>query len=125
MSSCSSCLSSHHKKGVPGDFNLQLLDHIYHVPGLRWGALFSQSMQTFRNQPPAVGNANELNAAYAADGYARVKGGAGCREFLLSIHAIGELRANHNMQSSLLMVLVGILEQTLPLNNHLFKFRRA
>ncbi|KAF1350921.1 thiamine diphosphate-binding protein [Delphinella strobiligena] len=49
--------------GVPGDFNLQLLDHIYHVPGLRW-----------------VGNANELNAAYAADGYARVKGGAGCRE---------------------------------------------
>lgn len=43
--------------GVPGDFNLQLLDYIYHVKGLTW-----------------VGNQNELNAAYAADGYARVKG---------------------------------------------------
>ena len=40
--------------GVPGDFNLTLLDHIYDVEGLEW-----------------VGNTNELNAAYAADGYAR------------------------------------------------------
>lgn len=28
-----------------------------------------------------VGNANELNAAYAADGYARVKGCPGVRKF--------------------------------------------
>ena len=28
-----------------------------------------------------VGNANELNAAYAADGYARIKGCPGVREF--------------------------------------------
>lgn len=42
--------------GVPGDYTLTLLDHV--VPaGLTW-----------------VGNANELNAAYAADGYARTKG---------------------------------------------------
>lgn len=42
--------------GVPGDYSLALLDHV--VPaGLTW-----------------VGNANELNAAYAADGYARTKG---------------------------------------------------
>lgn len=43
--------------GLPGDFNLVLLDKIYEVPGMRW-----------------AGNANELNASYAADGYARIKG---------------------------------------------------
>ncbi|KAI4109005.1 MAG: hypothetical protein L6R37_000723 [Teloschistes peruensis] len=42
--------------GVPGDYNLVALDYIPKV-GLNW-----------------VGNANELNAGYAADGYARVKG---------------------------------------------------
>ena len=41
--------------GLPGDFNLALLDKIYEVEGMRW-----------------AGNANELNAGYAADGYARV-----------------------------------------------------
>lgn len=35
-----------HIFGVPGDFNLQLLDHIYDAKGLEW-----------------VGNTNELNAA--------------------------------------------------------------
>jgi TPP-dependent 2-oxoacid decarboxylase len=59
--------------GVPGDFNLTLLDHIYHVQGLSW-----------------VGNTNELNAAYAADGYARVKNGAGC---VVTTHGVGELSA--------------------------------
>ncbi|CAI5759189.1 unnamed protein product [Candida verbasci] len=43
--------------GVPGDFNLSLLDKIYETEGMRW-----------------AGNANELNAGYAADGYSRVKG---------------------------------------------------
>ncbi|KAF2106377.1 thiamine diphosphate-binding protein [Lophiotrema nucula] len=42
--------------GVPGDYNLVALDYIPKV-GLHW-----------------VGNCNELNAGYAADGYARVKG---------------------------------------------------
>ena len=42
--------------GLPGDYNLKLLDHI-EPSGLRW-----------------VGNCNELNAGYAADGYARIKG---------------------------------------------------
>ncbi|RDB18060.1 putative pyruvate decarboxylase C13A11.06 [Hypsizygus marmoreus] len=42
--------------GVPGDFNLGFLDLIEDHPTLNW-----------------VGNCNELNAAYAADGYARVK----------------------------------------------------
>ena len=42
--------------GVPGDYNLVALDYIPSC-GLNW-----------------VGNCNELNAGYAADGYARVKG---------------------------------------------------
>ncbi|KAL8948949.1 MAG: hypothetical protein Q9222_004901 [Ikaeria aurantiellina] len=42
--------------GIPGDYNLVALDYIPKV-GLNW-----------------VGNVNELNAGYAADGYARVKG---------------------------------------------------
>lgn len=43
--------------GVPGDYNLAFLDHIVTHPKLRW-----------------VGNANELNAGYAADGYGRLRG---------------------------------------------------
>ncbi|MDI5405236.1 thiamine pyrophosphate-binding protein, partial [Salmonella enterica subsp. enterica serovar Lubbock] len=46
-------LLSAHLFGVPGDYNLQFLDHVIDHPTLRW-----------------VGCANELNAAYAADGYA-------------------------------------------------------
>ncbi|KIW30562.1 uncharacterized protein PV07_06299 [Cladophialophora immunda] len=57
--------------GVPGDYNLRLLDYV--VPsGLLW-----------------VGNANELNAGYATDGYARIKGiGA-----LVTTYGVGELSA--------------------------------
>lgn len=58
--------------GVPGDFNLALLDYIYKVPQMRW-----------------AGDTNELNAAYAADGYSRVKGlGA-----LITTFGVGELSA--------------------------------
>jgi pyruvate decarboxylase len=57
--------------GVPGDFNLTLLDYV--VPaGLQW-----------------VGNANELNAGYAADGYARIKGVSA----LITTFGVGELSA--------------------------------
>lgn len=57
--------------GVPGDYNLQLLDHV-EPQGLNW-----------------VGNCNELNAGYAADGYARVKGiGA-----VITTFGVGELSA--------------------------------
>ncbi|KAL2859906.1 alpha-keto acid decarboxylase family protein [Aspergillus lucknowensis] len=57
--------------GVPGDYNLTLLDHV--VPsGLKW-----------------VGNCNELNAGYAADGYSRIKGlGA-----VVTTFGVGELSA--------------------------------
>ncbi|MDZ4742534.1 MAG: thiamine pyrophosphate-binding protein [Verrucomicrobiota bacterium] len=43
--------------GVPGDFNLVLLDELLKEPDLRM-----------------IGCCNELNAGYAADGYARVRG---------------------------------------------------
>ena len=43
-----------HLFGVPGDYNLQFLDHVIESKTIGW-----------------VGCANELNAAYAADGYAR------------------------------------------------------
>lgn len=57
--------------GVPGDYNLTLLDYV-EPAGLDW-----------------VGSANELNAGYAADGYARVKGvGA-----LITTFGVGELSA--------------------------------
>ncbi len=54
-----------------GDFNLDLLDYVAPA-GLLW-----------------VGNANELNAGYAADGYSRIKGiGA-----LVTTFGVGELSA--------------------------------
>lgn len=57
--------------GVPGDYNLTALDYI-EPAGLSW-----------------VGNCNELNAGYAADGYGRVKGiGA-----LVTTFGVGELSA--------------------------------
>lgn len=65
--------------GLPGDFNLSLLDKIYEVPGMRW-----------------AGNANELNAAYAADGYARLKG-MGC---LITTFGVGELSALNGIAGS-------------------------
>ncbi|KAF8558312.1 pyruvate decarboxylase [Imleria badia] len=42
--------------GVPGDFNMPFQDYVEDHPKIQW-----------------IGNCNELNAAYAADGYARVK----------------------------------------------------
>ncbi|KAM0438555.1 hypothetical protein ACHAPT_001305 [Fusarium lateritium] len=59
--------------GVPGDMNLELLDYIKQVPGLRW-----------------VGNTNELNAAYAADGYARTKD---CPGAITTTMGVGEMSA--------------------------------
>lgn len=58
--------------GVPGDFNLEFLDHIVAHPGLRW-----------------VGGANELNAGYTADGYGRLRG----MSALATTFGVGELSA--------------------------------
>ncbi|HHT5675838.1 TPA: alpha-keto acid decarboxylase family protein [Raoultella planticola] len=65
--------------GVPGDYNLQFLDRVIAHEALGW-----------------VGCANELNAAYAADGYARIKG-AGA---LLTTYGVGELSALNGVAGS-------------------------
>lgn len=61
-----------HIFGVPGDYNLGFLDQIENFSGIKW-----------------VGTCNELNGAYASDGYARVKG-AGA---LVTTFGVGELSA--------------------------------
>ncbi|MGL5385753.1 MAG: alpha-keto acid decarboxylase family protein [Serratia sp. (in: enterobacteria)] len=58
--------------GVPGDYNLALLETIEHDQDCQF-----------------IGNCNELNAAYAADGYARLKG-AGA---LITTYGVGDLAA--------------------------------
>ncbi|MCP1205271.1 indolepyruvate decarboxylase [Pantoea sp. B550] len=68
-----------HLFGVPGDYNLQFLDRVIDHPDIRW-----------------VGCANELNAAYAADGYARCNG-AGA---LLTTFGVGELSAINGIAGS-------------------------
>ncbi|WP_133126757.1 alpha-keto acid decarboxylase family protein [Legionella nagasakiensis] len=65
--------------GVPGDYNLTLLDHIVNFKSLRW-----------------LGNCNELNAAYAADGYARIKGAAA----IVTTFGVGELSAINGIAGS-------------------------
>lgn len=68
-----------HLFGVPGDYNLQFLDNVIAHNDVAW-----------------VGCANELNAAYAADGYARCKG-AGA---LLTTFGVGELSALNGVAGS-------------------------
>ncbi|MBR0652075.1 alpha-keto acid decarboxylase family protein [Roseomonas terrae] len=58
--------------GVPGDYAFPVNDAICEDPALRW-----------------IGCTNELNAAYAADGYARVRGMAA----LCTTYGVGELSA--------------------------------
>lgn len=57
-------LKVHTVFGIPGDFNLTLLDKIYETD-----AAHGQGSMTW------AGNCNELNAAYAADGYSRLSPG--------------------------------------------------
>lgn len=65
--------------GVPGDFNLHFLDHVVAHDRVRW-----------------VGSANELNAGYSADGYARIRGiGA-----FLTTYGVGELSAINALAGS-------------------------
>ncbi|QRV86347.1 pyruvate decarboxylase [Ceratobasidium sp. AG-Ba] len=67
--------------GVPGDFNLEFLDYIDDDDTLQW-----------------VGNANELNAAYAADGYARIKRSLSC---IVTTYGVGELSALNGMAGAM------------------------
>ncbi|TKA78217.1 hypothetical protein B0A55_03774 [Friedmanniomyces simplex] len=68
-----------HIFGVPGDFNLTLLDH-HTLPD-------SASDPIIR-----------LNSAYATDGYARTTGGAGC---FVTTHGVGELSALNGVAGSM------------------------
>lgn len=65
--------------GVPGDYNLAFLDVVDDHENLRW-----------------VGNANELNAAYAADAYARARG----LSALVTTFGVGELSAINGIAGS-------------------------
>jgi len=64
---------------VPGDYSFPFDDAIEQCPELEW-----------------VVCANELNAAYAADGYARLRGAA----ILTSTYGVGELSALNGMMGS-------------------------
>ncbi|KAI0688327.1 pyruvate decarboxylase [Cytidiella melzeri] len=64
--------------GLPGDFNLGFLDYVEDHPTIEW-----------------AGNCNELNSAYAADGYARVKERS--IGVLLTTFGVGELSATNGI----------------------------
>ena len=61
-----------HIFGMPGDYNLGFLEQVLAHDGIEW-----------------IGACNELNAAYAADGYARVNGTGA----LLVTYGVGDLSA--------------------------------
>lgn len=65
--------------GVPGDYAFAIDDAVELVQGLSW-----------------VACANELNAAYAADGYARIRGAA----LLSTTYGVGELSAINGVMGS-------------------------
>lgn len=65
--------------GVPGDYAFSVDDAVEVVDGLDW-----------------VACANELNAAYAADGYARIRGAA----ILSTTYGVGELSALNGMMGA-------------------------
>lgn len=65
--------------GVPGDYNLGLLNVASAEEGIRW-----------------IGNCNELNPSYSVDGYARAKGmGA-----IITTMGVGELSALNGVAGS-------------------------
>ncbi|HDR6299218.1 alpha-keto acid decarboxylase family protein [Bacillus cereus] len=72
-------LGIEHIFGVPGDYNLAFLDDVLAHEKLKW-----------------IGNCNELNAAYAADGYARINGIAA----LITTFGVGELSALNGVAGS-------------------------
>jgi len=68
-----------HLFGVPGDYNLELLQQLQDAGALKW-----------------IGTCSELNASYAADGYARLSGlGA-----LLVTNGVGALSAINGVAGS-------------------------
>ncbi|MDF5726469.1 MAG: alpha-keto acid decarboxylase family protein [Rhizonema sp. PD38] len=68
-----------HIFGVPGDYNMEFLDHIVNQEGVE-----------------LVTTCNELNASYAADGYGRINGIAA----LITTFGVGELSAINGIAGS-------------------------
>jgi indolepyruvate decarboxylase len=69
-----------HAFGLPGDFTLSLLDEMLTDPGLTW-----------------IGSSNELNAAYSADGFARV---GRTIASVITTYGVGELSAMNGIAGS-------------------------
>ncbi|WP_458699960.1 alpha-keto acid decarboxylase family protein [Sulfurospirillum sp. 1307] len=102
-----------HIFGVPGDYNLRFLDFIEHSNDLQW-----------------IGNCNELNASYAADGYAR-ENGIGV---LVTTHGVGELSAANGIAGSFahnvpILHIVGypnssILNHDIPVHHTLGNYKK-
>ncbi len=65
--------------GIPGDYTFPLNNAIESHPSIRW-----------------LGCSNELNAAYAADGYARIRGAS----MLCTTYGVGELSALNGMMGA-------------------------
>lgn len=106
-------LNSYDIFGVPGDYNLRFLDYIVEDKELKW-----------------VGNCNELNASYAADGYAREKGVG----VLVTTLGVGELSAANGIAGSYahnipILHIVGypnsiVLEHDIPVHHTLANYQR-
>lgn len=102
-----------HVFGVPGDYNLRFLDYIVESDGLTW-----------------IGNCNELNGSYAADGYAR-ENGIGV---LVTTCGVGELSAANGIAGSFahnvsVLHIVGypnskLLESDAPVHHTLGNYRK-
>ena len=74
---------------VPGDYNLVLLDELLKNPGLEM-----------------IGNCNELNASYAADGYARATGGLSAVVVTYSVGGLSALNGIAGAYAESLPVLI-------------------
>ena len=106
-------LNSYDIFGLPGDYNLRFLDYIIEDKELNW-----------------VGNCNELNASYAADGYAR-ENGVGV---LVTTLGVGELSAANGIAGSYahnipILHIVGYpnsvaLEHDIPVHHTLANYQR-
>ena len=98
--------------GLPGDYNFNIIKSVENNPDTNW-----------------IGCTNELNAGYAADGYARIKGyGA-----LITTYGVGELSAINAIAGAMaenvpIMKIVGVpstkhIENKTLLHHNLFTKR--